>query len=120
MPDSSSFEDARHIDHARLREELRERAKDMSPGERTVEINGQRYQLLTLEEWVSSPNQAATRWEVFEIVALIDQRRRYETPWARFWRKVIRLLNRLGFDLTVPLPPLFLKIPLGRIERRSR
>lgn len=118
--DIPSIEDARHIDHGALREELRERAKAMGPGERTVEINGERFQLLTLKEWLGSRNQPASRWEVLEVMALIDQRKRYETTWARFWRAIIRGLNRLGFGLTEPRPPLFIKIPLSRIERRSR
>lgn len=107
--------DPRHVDH----EKLREAVADRPPGQRTVEINGQRYQLLTLHEWLSSPNATVTRWEVFELVALVDQRKRYESRWARAWRAVIRGLARLGMDLQEPDPPMFIKIPLGRIERRS-
>ena len=117
---SLEFEDRRHIDHQELREELEEEFEGRPPGARTVEINNQRYKLYTLKEYLADPNATTTRWEVFELYALLDQRQRYETRWAKAWRWVIRFLNGLGFDFSYPVPPRYLKIPLSRIERRGR
>lgn len=115
------FEDARHVDHQELREELEEEFEDRPPGQRTVEINNQRYKLYTLKEYLADPNATTTRWEVFELIALIDQRKRYESRWAKFWRAIIRFVNRyLGGNFSYPTPPRYLKIPLSRIERRGR
>jgi len=113
------YEDARHIDHQALREELREEFKGRPPGERTVEINGQRYRLFTMKEWLASANQPVTRWEAFELMALFYAARQYESWWARTFRRVARFLNRLGAGIEIPAKKTDLKVPIGRIERRS-
>lgn len=110
-----SVNDPRHLDH----EQLRERFRDRPPGARTVEINGQRYRLMTMSEWLRDPNATLTRWEAFELVALFHHARQYESWWARTFRKVARGLNALGLDIPIPPKKTYLKIPISRIERRS-
>lgn len=109
------YEDPRHIDHEKL-QELAGSSKV-----RTAEINGQRYRLFTLKEYLSNPNATVTRWEAFELVALIDQRMRYEKLRWRAWAWFVEnVLNTLPWvELKVRRPPKYLKIPLGRIHRRS-
>lgn len=110
-----SINDPRHLDH----EELRQRFRDRPPGARTVEINGQRYKLVTMSEWLADPNATLTRWEAFELVALFYHVRQYESWWARTFRRIARLLNKLGAGIDIPPKKTFLKIPISRIERRS-